>query len=160
MNAAVVPKDSETDPGPDGVYGTDDDDPDTVIGDRVCDALDPDWDGDGAPNPADPDNPVCNAELCEDFFPWDPTEKHDANSDGLGDEGTPLGLMDDIQAEPMPFIGAGVAVIALVALARRGMGGEDEDDDFDEDADYTEDFLDDDELDEAIDEAFDEEDED
>ena len=160
MNAAVVPKDSETEPGPDGVYGTDDDDPDTVIGDGVCDALDPDWDGDGAPNPADPDNPVCNAELCEDFFPWDPTEKHDANSDGLGDRGTPLGLMDDIQADPMPFIGAGVAVIALVALARRGMGGEDEDDDFDEDADYTEDFLDDDELDEAIDEAFDEEDED
>ena len=158
MNSAVVPRDSETDPGPDGVYGTDDDDPDTIIGDDVCDALDPDWDGDGAPNPADPDNPVCNADLCEDFFPWDPTEKHDANGDGLGDRGTELTFMDNFQAEPMPFIGVGIAVIALVALVRRGMGGDDEDD-FDEDADYTEDFLDDEELDEAIDEAFDEDDE-
>ena len=47
-----------------------------------------------------------------------------------------------------------IAIIGMIAIVRRGMAGDDEDD-FDEDADYTEEFLDDDELDEAIDEAFD-----
>ena len=121
----------------------------------MCDAIDPDWDEDGFPNPADPDNPVCTDLLCEDFFPLDPTEWHDANGDGLGDNGNELTFMDNFQAEPMPFIAAALAIIGMIVLVRRGMGTDDEDD-FDEDADYTEEFLDDDELDEAIDEAFDE----
>ena len=58
--------------------------------------------------------------------------------------------------EPAPFIAALLAIIGMIVIARRGMGGEDEDD-FDEDADFTEEFMDDDELDEAIDEAFDDE---
>ena len=46
-NADVMPVDNETDPGADGIYGTDDDDPATIIGDKVCNALDPDDDNDG-----------------------------------------------------------------------------------------------------------------
>ncbi len=67
--------------------------------------------------------------------------------------------MDDFQAEPAPFIAALLAIIGMIAIVRRGMGAEDEDD-FDEDADFTEEFMDDDELDEAVDEAFEDEDED
>ena len=159
MNAAVKPTDNDPGPdataGEDGIWGTDDDT--GTVGDLVCDAIDPDWDNDGFPNPADPDNPVCNADLCEDFFPYDPGEWHDANGDGLGDNDNELTFMDDFQAEPMPFIAALLAIIGVALIARRGFGGED-DDDFDDDADYTEEFMDDDELDEAIDEAFDDED--
>jgi len=156
--AKVVPTDNDPGPdataGEDGEWGTADDT--GITGDLLCDAIDPDWDNDGFPNPADPENPQCNADLCEDEFPRDPNEWHDANGDGLGDRGTPLTFMDDFQADPMPFIAALLAIIGVVVIARRGFGGEDEDD-FDEDADYTEEFMDDDELDEAIDEAFDDE---
>ena len=157
MNSNVMPSDNDpgmdATSGPDGEWGTADDT--GTVGDLVCDAIDPDWDEDGFPNPADPDNPVCTDLLCEDFFPLDPTEWHDANGDGLGDNGNELTFMDNFQAEPMPFIAAALAIIGMIVLVRRGMGTDDEDD-FDEDADYTEEFLDDDELDEAIDEAFDE----
>ena len=161
MNANVVPVDNDpgadATAGPDGEWGTDDDT--GTVGDGVCDALDPDWDNDGAPNPADADNVVCDADLCEDSFPRDPNEKHDADGDGAGDKGTPLTFMDDFQAEPMPFVAAFLAIVGLIVIARRATGGED-DDDFDEDADYTEEFLEDEDLDEAIDEALDDEDED
>ena len=161
MNANVVPVDNDpgadATAGPDGEWGTDDDT--GTVGDGVCDALDPDWDNDGAPNPADADNIVCDADLCEDSFPRDPNEKHDADGDGAGDKGTPLTFMDDFQAEPMPFVAAFLAIVGLIVIARRATGGED-DDDFDEDADYTEEFLEDEDLDEAIDEALDDEDED
>ena len=157
MNSNVMPSDNDpgmdATSGEDGEWGTADDT--GTVGDLVCDAIDPDWDEDGFPNPADPDNPVCTDLLCEDFFPLDPTEWHDANGDGLGDNGNELTFMDNFQAEPMPFIAAALAIIGMIVLVRRGMGTDDEDD-FDEDADYTEEFLDDDELDEAIDEAFDE----
>ena len=157
MNSNVMPSDNDpgmdATSGEDGIWGTDDDT--GTVGDGVCDAIDPDWDNDEFPNPADPENPVCTDLLCEDFFPLDPTEWHDANGDGLGDNGNELTFMDNFQAEPMPFIAAALAIIGMIVLVRRGMGTDDEDD-FDEDADYTEEFLDDDELDEAIDEAFDE----
>ena len=157
MNANVMPRDNDpgmdATSGADEIWGTDDDT--GTVGDGVCDAIDPDWDNDGFPNPADAENPVCTDLLCEDFFPYDPGEWHDANGDGLGDNANELTFMDDFQAEPAPFIAAAIAIIAMIALVRRGMGSEDEDD-FDEDADYTEEFLDDDEIDEAIDEAFDE----
>jgi hypothetical protein len=161
MNANVMPRDNDpgvdATAGEDGIWGTDDDT--GTVGDLVCDAIDPDWDNDGFPNPADPEAPVCTDTLCEDTFPYDPTEWHDANGDGLGDNGEPLGFMDDFQAEPAPFIAALLAIIGMIAIVRRGMGAEDEDD-FDEDADFTEEFMDDDELDEAVDEAFEDEDED
>jgi hypothetical protein len=67
--------------------------------------------------------------------------------------------MDDVRADPQPFIGALIGIIALVFVARRAMGG-DEEDDFDDGTDYSGEFdEDDDELDAAIDDAFDEEDE-
>ena len=142
-NGAVTPLDNETNVGPDGIYGTDDDFED---GDGVCNALDPDWDNDGTGNE-------------DDVFPYDPTEQVDADGDGAGDRGTPLTFMDDVRADPQPFVMALLGIIALVFIARRAMGGDDEDE-YDDEADYTEEFLDDDELDDAIDEAFDEEDED
>ena len=48
-NADVMPIDNETDVGPDGEFGTEDD---TIVGDGVCNALDPDDDNDGVPDPA------------------------------------------------------------------------------------------------------------
>ena len=146
INADVMPHDNESTEsaqgGPDG----------------LCNAIDPDDDGDGFPDPLDEDNIVCNADLCEDAFKWDHTEWHDADADGSGDNGVALELMDDIRAEPGPFAMAGLAVILGIVAIRR-MGAEDEDyDDYDEDADMT-DMLDDD-LEDAIDEAFDDEDED
>jgi hypothetical protein len=77
-NANVIPIDNETDVGPDGVYGTEDD---TIVGDGLCNAIDPDDDNDGYNDPADPNN----IQDGEDAFPWDPTETMDSDSDGLGD---------------------------------------------------------------------------
>ena len=141
-NGAVTPLDNETNVGPDGIYGTDDDFED---GDGVCNALDPDWDNDGTGND-------------DDVFPYDPTEQVDANNDGEGDRGTPLTFMDDVRAGPQPFVMALLGIIALLFIARRAMGGDEEE--YDDEADYTEEFLDDDELEDAIDDAFDEEEED
>ncbi len=144
-NGAVQPIDNETDVGADGLYGTDDD---MVVGDGVCNALDADWDNDGMVND-------------EDVFPWDPTEQFDADGDGAGDRGTPLTFMDDVRADPQPFVMALIGIIALVFIARRAMGGDDEDE-YDDEADFTAEFdeEDDEELEAAIDDAFDEEDED
>ena len=91
INADVMPHDNESTEsaqgGPDG----------------LCNAIDPDDDGDGFPDPLDEDNIVCNENLCEDAFKWDHTEWHDADADGSGDNGVALELMDDIRAEPGPF---------------------------------------------------------
>ena len=138
-NGAVVPLDNETNVGPDGEYGTDDD---FIEGDKICNALDPDWDNDGTGND-------------DDVFPYDPTEQVDADGDGAGDRGTPLTFMDDVRADPQPFVMALLGIIALLFIARRAMGGDEEE--YDDEADYTEEFLDDDELEDAIDDAFDEE---
>ena len=152
-NGDVEPRDSEPDvdagPGEDGIWGYDADgnNDDTIVGDGICNALDPDWDNDGMEND-------------EDVFPWDPTEWFDSDGDGAGDNGAPLTFMDDVRADPQPFIMALIGIIALVFVARRAMGGDDEDD-FDDGTDYSGEFddEDDDELDAAIDDAFDEEDE-
>ena len=144
-NGAVMPTDNETDVGADGLYGTDDD---MVVGDGICSAMDPDWDNDGMVND-------------EDVFPWDPTEQFDADGDGAGDRGTPLTFMDDVRADPQPFIMALIGIIALVFIARRAMGDDDEDE-YDDEAAFTAEFdeEDDEELEAAIDDAFDDEDED
>ena len=141
INADVMPIDNETADGggPDG----------------LCNAIDPDDDGDGFPDPIDPDNIVCNADLCEDAFKWDPLEWHDADADGAGDTGVVLEFMDNVRAEPQPFAIAVIAIIAALALARRAMGGDEEEDELDM-YDETDQFLDDDELEDAIEEAFDE----
>ena len=141
-NGAVVPLDNETNVGPDGEYGTDDD---FIEGDKICNALDPDWDNDGTGND-------------DDGFPYDPTEQVDADGDGAGDRGTPLTFMDDVRADPPPFVMALLGIIALLFIVRRAMGGDEEE--YDDEADYTEEFLDDDELEDAIDDAVDEEEED
>ena len=146
-NANVMPIDNETDPGADGVYGTDDDQPDVIVGDGICNALDPDDDGDGVPDPVDytlNSAGVCiTCEEWEDHFPWDPTEQYDGNDDGLGDNANPLSILDDIKAEPLPFIGiALVAILMLALIARTAGGGRDDDDEFDM-YDETEQFLDD-----------------
>ena len=143
-NGAVTPVDNETDVGADGQYGTDDD---MVVGDGICSAMDPDWDNDGMHND-------------EDAFPYDPTEQFDADGDGSGDNGVPLTFMDDVRADPQPFIMALIGIIALVFIARRAMG--DDEEEYDDEADYTAEFddEDDEELEAAIDDAFDDEDED
>ena len=71
-NANVMPIDTETSPGADGIYGTDDDMPDVIIGDGVCNAIDIDDDDDGWPDEID-------------IFSLDPTEWSDFDNDGLGD---------------------------------------------------------------------------
>ena len=142
-NANVMPVDNETDVGPDGVYGTDDD---MVVGDGLCNAIDPDDDNDGVPDPVTytlDANGVCTScEDWEDHFPWDPTEQYDGNNDGQGDNGNPLGILDDISAEPMPFIAIAVVLIAVIALIARTAGGKDDDSDEFDMYDETEQFLD------------------
>ena len=84
----------------------------------------------------------------EDHFPNDPTEKFDANDDGKGDVGTPLTLVDDISAEPLPFVGVALVIIAMIAgIAKSTRGGSDEDDEFDM-YDETEEFEDEEDEDE------------
>ena len=147
-NKDVYPIDNETDPGADGIYGTDDDDPTNIIGDGVCNALDPDDDNDGVPDPAvyvlDANGVCTSCEDWEDHFPWDPTEQFDGNDDGKGDNANSLTLMDDIKSDPMPFIGIGLVIGLLVALVARTASGRGDGDEFDE-FDETEEFLDEDE---------------
>jgi hypothetical protein len=136
-NANIMPMDNETSPGADGVYGTPDDMPDVIIGDGLCNAIDPDDDGDGYLDPVDENN----IQAGEDAFKWDPTEQFDNNDDGLGDNGAPLGLLDDMKADPAPFAGVGIGILALAFLGNKARGGRDEDE-FGEDEDFTEEFMD------------------
>ena len=136
-NANIMPIDNETSPGEDGIYGTSDDMPDVIIGDGLCNAIDPDDDGDGYLDPVD-ENDI---QPGEDAFKWDPTEQFDNNNDGLGDNGNPLTLLDDMKAEPAPFAGIGVGVLLLGYAVSRSRGGR-ADDDFSEDEDFTEEFMD------------------
>jgi hypothetical protein len=135
-NANVMPIDNETSPGADGIYGTGDDMPDVIIGDGLCNAIDPDDDGDGYLDPVDENN----IQPGEDAFKWDPTEQFDNNGDGDGDNGDPLTLLDDMQAEPLPFAGIGVGILLVGYAVTRSRGGRD--DDFSEDEDFTEEFMD------------------
>ena len=148
-NAAVFPTDNETHPGEDGVYGTEDDRPDEIIGDGVCNALDPDDDNDGVPDPAIytlDENGHCYTCLdWEDHFPWDPTEQFDGNEDGKGDNANELTLMDDISDDPGPFAGIGLAIALVIGLAARAATGRSDDDDEFEDYDETEEFMEEDE---------------
>ena len=143
-NANVMPIDNETNVGPDMEYGTEDD---TLSPDGLCNAIDPDDDGDGYLDPVDEDN----IQPGEDAFKWDPTEQFDNNNDGLGDNETPLTLLDDMKAEPAPFAGVGVAIMLLGYAANRARGGRAEVDEFGEDEDFTEDFMDDEEDDDLED---------
>ena len=143
-NANVMPIDNETDVGPDGIFKTLDD---TLIPDGLCNAIDPDDDGDGFLDPADEDD----IQPGEDAFKWDPTEQFDNNGDGLGDNGSPLTLLDDMKATPGPFAGIGAAVLLLGYAANRARGGRGEDDEFGEEEDFTEDFMDDEDEDEEFD---------
>ena len=51
--------------------------------------------------------------------------------------------MDDISAEPLPFVAIGLVIALLVGLVARTAGGREEVDEFD-DYDETEEFLDED----------------
>ena len=147
-NADVMPIDNETDVGPDGEFGTEDD---TIVGDGVCNALDPDDDNDGVPDPAiyvlDANGVCTTCEDWEDHFPWDPTEQFDGNSDGKGDNANSLTLMDDIKSDPAPFLGIALVIALLVGLVARTAGGRDDGDEFDE-FDETGEFLDEDDEEE------------
>ena len=132
-NANIMPIDNETDVGPDGEFGTEDD---TIVGDGLCNAIDPDDDGDGWLDPVD-ENDI---QPGEDAFKWDPTEQFDNNNDGLGDNANPLTLLDDMEAEPAPFAGIGVGILLLGYAVSRSRGGR-ADDDFSEDEDFTEEFM-------------------
>ena len=152
-SAEIHPVDNETDPGEDGIYGTEDDRPDVIIGDGVCNALDPDDDNDGVPDPEiftlDANGVCTTCKEWEDHFPWDPTEQFDGNDDGKGDNANKLTLMDDISDDPGPFAGIGLAIALIVGLAARAASGRSDDDDEFEDYDETEEFVDDDEEIEA-----------
>jgi hypothetical protein len=158
LSASEMPADSDWNPGADGEHGTDDD---FAQGDGICDALDPDTDGDGYPNPMN----ILAPEAWEDHFPTDNTEWYDANGDGLGDNGVQPTILDDVSAEPLPFIGVLVGIVALgIGLTRMAnTGSKDEDiegdytDEF-EDFDFDDEDLDDEESDDS-DEDADEDDE-
>ena len=130
--ASEMPADTDWIPGPDGEMGTSDD---IEQGDGICDAKDKDDDGDGYPDPANPNNPTGD----EDRYPNDHTEWFDANNDGQGDNAVPTTLIDNINADPAPYVGILVVVGAmgygLVQMSRRA-GGEAEY----EGEDYTEEF--------------------
>ncbi len=134
MVASQMPMDSDWNPGADGEHGTADD---YQEGDGICDAVDPDTDGDGFPNPQDPNN----IQSWEDHFPTDNTEWYDANGDGQGDNGVQPNILDDIEADPAPFIGVLLGIVALgVGLTRMASGSKGEDDLGDDD--YTDEFED------------------
>ena len=144
-NADEMPADSDWIPGPDGEMGTSDD---IQQGDGQCDAEDKDDDGDGYPDPANPNNPTGD----EDRYPNDHTEWFDANNDGQGDNAVPTTLIDDINADPAPFVGILVVVGALgyglVQMSRRAGGeaeyeGEDYTEDFEEEFDFDDEGADD-----------------
>jgi hypothetical protein len=67
-NMLVMPIDNETETGPDGLFGTNDD---IILGDGLCNAIDQDDDNDGY-----------NDE--EDRFDWNPAEWFDYDEDGIG----------------------------------------------------------------------------
>ena len=142
-NAEVMPVDNETDFGADGVYGTDDD---MIVGDGLCNAIDPDDDGDGHPDPVDINNILDE----EDAFQYDPTEWDDHNSDGSGDNGVTLTLLDDIGAEPAKAAGVGIGALLVALGLSRMMRGSEEEDEFDDEHDYTDEFEDED-LEDAVD---------
>ena len=133
-NANIMPTDNETNVGPDGEFGTEDD---TLSPDGLCNAIDPDDDGDGYLDPVD-ENDI---QPGEDAFKWDPTEQFDNDGNGVGDNGDPLTLLDDMQADPAPFIGIGAGVLLLAFLGNKARGGREEDE-FSEDEDFTEEFMD------------------
>ncbi len=131
--ASEMPEDSDWNPGADGEHGTEDD---FAQGDGICDALDPDTDGDGFPDPMNPLAPLA----WEDHFPDDNTEWYDANGDGFGDNGVKPTILDDVSAEPLPFVGVLVAIVALgVGLTRMANTGSKEEE---IEGDYTDEFED------------------
>ena len=125
--------------------------PEDLDNDGTCDAIDPDDDGDGYPDPAcinagylgTPSKEVyaeC-AEEDEDRFPRDSNEWFDANEDKNGDNANPVSLIDDVMFDPLPYVGIAAAIGAagygLLQLNRNaGQGTEDEAED------YTEEFED------------------
>ena len=114
-----TPEDSDYNLGPDGEPGTGDE---IAAPDGLCDAMDPDRDGDGYPNPVDPNNPTGD----EDRFPDDHMEWYDANGDGKGDNANPVTLLDNVEADPGPYVGilAGIAGLGylVVEMSRRAGG--------------------------------------
>ena len=90
-------------------------------GDMTCDLIDPDDDNDGVPD-------------YQDAFPLDSEEWVDRNSDGLGDNGNPLTIMDKMKLNPVLSIAA-IGIIAAVMSGTMaflfGRGKKEED--FDED---------------------------
>ena len=68
--------------------------------DGDCDLLDTDDDNDGVP-----DN--------RDVFPKDPDEWEDRNNDGLGDNGNPLSLVDNMKLSPVL---SGLAIFVLLGI--------------------------------------------
>jgi hypothetical protein len=131
--ASEMPEDSDWNPGADGEHGTEDD---FAQGDGICDALDPDTDGDGFPDPMNPLAPLA----WEDHFPDDNTEWYDANGDGFGDNGVKPTILDDVSADPLPFVGVLVAIVALgVGLTRMANTGSKEEE---IEGDYTDEFED------------------
>jgi len=57
--------------------------------DGICDAIDDDDDDDLVPD-------------FDDIFPLDPKEWEDLNNDGLGDNGNPLSIFDQMVLNPIP----------------------------------------------------------
>ena len=115
--------------------------------DGVCDAVDPDDDNDGFPDPAcvgsaSTTEYVDCAVGDEDRFPRDSAEWYDANEDGLGDNGAPVTLIDNIKYDPVPYVGIvgviGAMGYGLLQMSQRaGLGGDEDDAE-----DYTEEFED------------------
>ena len=138
LSESEKPKDSDYNLGPDGEAGTGDE---SAAPDGLCDAMDPDRDGDGFPNPIDPNNPTGD----EDRFPDDHTEWYDANGDGQGDNANPVTLLDNVEADPGPYVGilAGIGGLGyLVVEMSRRAGGKTVAGALTGDEDFTEEFED------------------
>ena len=151
-NANEMPIDNETiGPGADEEYGTADD---VIQGDGICNSLDPDDDNDGVPDAAvytlDANGVCTTCEDWEDHFQWDPSEQFDANGDGVGDNQAVPSFLDNVQADTLPFAGAGIGIVAMLYLVSRQLGGKEEDGEFEE-YDETEQFEDDEDIEEIAD---------
>ena len=143
-----MPIDNETNIGPDGIYGTEDD---FIEGDLLCNSLDPDDDNDGVPDPLSTlvDGVCTTCEDWEDHFQWDPTEQFDANGDGKGDTANVPSFLDNVRADTF-HSQERVWASLQCSTCLQATGRKIQEDDEYEENDETEQFEDDEDIEELL----------
>ena len=76
----------------------------------------------------------------------------------MGDNANVPSFLDNVQADTLPFAGAGIGIIAMLYLVSRQLGGRSETDGEYEEYDETEQFEDDEDIEEIADSLEEDED--